>query len=109
MTNVVPLRPRPRALEFFAGVGLARIGLERAGFQVVWSNDYEPDKHAMYQAHFNDGPEHTYVVGDIGAVKAADLPAASSWRGRRHRAPIYRWPALDPGWLVGSRVRSGSG
>lgn len=74
MTNVVPLRPRPRALEFFAGVGLARIGLERAGFQVVWSNDYEPDKHAMYQAHFNDGPEHTYVVGDIGAVKAADLP-----------------------------------
>lgn len=74
VSNVVPLRPRMRALEFFAGVGLARIGLERAGFRVVWSNDYEPAKHAMYRAHFNDGPDHTYFVGDIGAVKVADLP-----------------------------------
>ncbi|MDR3202090.1 MAG: DNA cytosine methyltransferase [Bifidobacteriaceae bacterium] len=74
MTNVLPLRPRPGALEFFAGVGLARIGLERAGFDVVWSNDYEPSKHAMYRAHFGDHPGHEYVVGDIGAVLAADLP-----------------------------------
>lgn len=79
MTNVVPLRPRsgvgqPRVLEFFAGVGLARLGLERAGFRVVWSNDYEPDKLAMYQSHFADGPEHTYVLGDVGDVKADELP-----------------------------------
>lgn len=74
VTNVIPLRPRPRVLEFFAGVGLARLGLERSGFDVVWSNDYEPDKHAMYKAHFQDGDDHAYVVGDIGGVKAEDLP-----------------------------------
>ncbi len=53
---------------------MARLGLERAGFDVVWSNDYEPDKHAMYKAHFHDGPEHTYVIGDVGKVKPEELP-----------------------------------
>ncbi|MEV1129293.1 DNA cytosine methyltransferase [Agromyces sp. NPDC049794] len=74
MSNIIPLRPHPQVLEFFAGVGLARLGLERAGFEVVWSNDYEPDKHAMYEAHFQDGPQHTYVVSDIGKVKPEELP-----------------------------------
>jgi site-specific DNA-cytosine methylase len=53
---------------------LARLGLERAGFEVVWSNDQAPAKRAMYQAHFQDGPERRYVVGDVGALPAADLP-----------------------------------
>lgn len=77
VANITPIRQRPQALEFFAGIGLARIGLEAAGFKVAWANDYEPDKHAMYAAHFNDGPDHTYVVGDVGKVAAADLPSAS--------------------------------
>ena len=40
MPNVVSLPSvKPKVLEFFAGIGLARMGLEKAGFQVVWSND----------------------------------------------------------------------
>lgn len=76
VSNIIPFQPtaEPTALEFFAGVGLARMGLERAGFKVTWSNDYEPLKHAMYSAHFKDGPEHTYVVGDIGDVSALEIP-----------------------------------
>lgn len=74
VSNVITLRPRPRVLEFFAGIGLARLGLEKAGFDVVWANDYEPSKHAMHQAHFRDGAGRTYVVGDVGEVKASDLP-----------------------------------
>ena len=67
-------RPLPVA-EFFAGVGLVRMGLSEAGFDVVWSNDYEPKKHAMYAAHFRDHPsEHTFVEGDVAAVRGADLP-----------------------------------
>lgn len=72
---------RPTAIEFFAGIGLARLGLEQAGFQVLWSNDYEPDKKAMYEAHFNDaerGTGHTFHLGDVGAVKAAHLPAGAT-------------------------------
>lgn len=69
---------RPRVLEFFAGIGLARMGLEAAGFRVVWANDYEPDKKAMYEAHFGHTEDHTFVLGDIGQVEADDLPAGSA-------------------------------
>jgi len=69
---------KPKVIEFFAGIGLARLGLEEAGFQVVWSNDYEADKKAMYTAHFKDderGNEHTFALGDIGKITADQLPS----------------------------------
>ena len=82
MLNVTELASaRPRALEFFAGIGLARIGLERAGFRVTWANDFEPDKKAMYEAHFRDeeqGTGHEFHLGDIRDVRATDLPAGAS-------------------------------
>jgi DNA (cytosine-5)-methyltransferase 1 len=62
-----------RAAEFFAGIGLVRLGLESAGFQVVWSNDWEAAKHQMYSRQFAP-TDHTYVVGDIAKVRGADLP-----------------------------------
>ncbi|MCC2307425.1 DNA cytosine methyltransferase [Cellulomonas chengniuliangii] len=77
-TTDAPPVVKPQVLEFFAGIGLARIGLEQAGFQVAWSNDYEPDKQALYQGHFRDGDEHTFVLGDIGAVAGSDLPQDAS-------------------------------
>lgn len=82
MSNVTPIGAgKPKAMEFFAGIGLARLGLERAGFRVVWANDFEPDKHAMYEAHFRDeklGGDHTFALGDIGAVKVKTLPSDAS-------------------------------
>lgn len=73
--------PRPAAAEFFAGIGLARMGLESAGFDVRWSNDIDPGKHAMYAGHFPPSPGHAYVLGDVGDVRAADMPAglALAW------------------------------
>lgn len=75
---------QPKVLEFFAGIGLARMGLERAGFRVAWANDYEPDKASLYEGHFADGAtgnDHTLVVGDINEIDAEDLPAdaAMAW------------------------------
>lgn len=72
---------RPLALEFFAGIGLARMGLEASGFRVGWANDYEPDKKAMYDAQFGEALDHTFSLGDIGGVSVEDLPrgAALAW------------------------------
>ncbi|MDR1185969.1 MAG: DNA cytosine methyltransferase [Bifidobacteriaceae bacterium] len=71
----------PTALEFFAGIGLARLGLERAGFKVIWANDHEPDKRAMYEANFGATPDHRLMLGDIRSARASDLPsgAALAW------------------------------
>lgn len=76
--TVVPLPTRPqspRVAEFFAGVGLARMGLERAGFQTVWANDLEAFKHGMYSGHYRDpqdGP--TFLVRDIAGVEGWEVP-----------------------------------
>ncbi len=69
-------QPHPAAAEFFAGIGLARLGLEAAGFKVAWSNDYELKKMAMYRGHFPDADErHAFVLGDIEKVAGRDMPA----------------------------------
>ncbi|MFF0909730.1 DNA cytosine methyltransferase [Microbacterium enclense] len=79
MGNVTPINAvKPKALEFFAGIGLARIGLEAAGFRIAWANDYEPDKKAMYDAHFGHTEGHSFHLGDIGQVKVAELPRDAS-------------------------------
>lgn len=68
----------PRAAEFFAGIGLARLGLESAGFDVVWSNDFDHDKVHMYTANFGTSDSHQIVSGDIGKVHGPDLPEGLS-------------------------------
>lgn len=79
MGNVTSLSAaRPRALEFFAGIGLARLGLESAGFRVVWANDYEPDKKAMYDAQFAATEGHDFALGDIAKVPVGALPRDTS-------------------------------
>ncbi|MBP2340493.1 DNA (cytosine-5)-methyltransferase 1 [Saccharothrix coeruleofusca] len=72
----LPFEPtEPAAAEFFAGIGLARLGLQQAGFRVSWSNDIEPAKHKMYVENFRDDEsDHTFVLGDVTNVKGADLP-----------------------------------
>lgn len=63
-------------LEFFAGVGLARIGFEQAGWQVVWANDYDEMKRRQYEGHF--GPSPHLSGEDIHALadRPDELPTA---------------------------------
>ena len=71
----------PQALEFFAGIGLARLGLEESGFQVEWSNDIDSAKCEMYRNNFTDTPGHTLVEGDMSELSGDDLPhdASIAW------------------------------
>lgn len=67
-------RPLPSldAAEFFAGIGLVRAALDKAGIGVRWANDIEPVKAKMYAANFT---ADDYVVGDVRTVKGSDLPS----------------------------------
>lgn len=60
--------------EFFAGIGLVRMGLEAAGFEVSWANDIERDKQQMYTRHFGDEQGDRFRLGDIAETRGADLP-----------------------------------
>ncbi|WP_254910031.1 DNA cytosine methyltransferase [Micromonospora sp. NBS 11-29] len=72
---------KPTAAEFFAGIGLVRLGLEQAGLSVVWSNDIEPAKQEMYEGHFGKDDGHVFKPGDVGKVKGSDMPSnlALAW------------------------------
>ncbi len=61
-----------RAAEFFAGIGLVRLALERQGWDVVFANDIDPNKAAMYRANWPSDDHLT--VGDIHALRAEDVP-----------------------------------
>lgn len=44
-----------RAAEFFAGIGLMRMGLDMEGWKTVWANDLDEKKWEMYRDNFNEG------------------------------------------------------
>lgn len=59
-----------KVASFFAGVGGIDIGFENAGFDVIWSNEF--DKHAArtYKLNF----KNKLVVEDIRNVEVEDIP-----------------------------------
>jgi DNA (cytosine-5)-methyltransferase 1 len=58
--------------EFFAGIGLMRIGLERAGWHVTFANDIDEDKREMYCENFGNNGE--FVLGDVHKLQVCDIP-----------------------------------
>lgn len=73
--NIIPIRRESEwtALEFFAGIGLARAGMEQAGIKTVWANDYDVNKKAMYEGHWQSAD---FLLADIHSLKSEELPAA---------------------------------
>lgn len=67
-----------RTLELFAGVGGFRLGLEKTGHTVVWSNQWEPGTSKqwaskVYETRFgSDGHSNE----DIAEVRTEDIPSA---------------------------------
>jgi DNA (cytosine-5)-methyltransferase 1 len=58
--------------EFFAGIGLMRMGLKRAGWQIGFANDIDEDKWQMYRDHFGDSGE--FIIGDIHKLEVNQVP-----------------------------------
>lgn len=50
--------------EYFAGLGLVKMGLQPYGWQVSFANDISKKKFEMYKAFFPNAEDH-YVVADI--------------------------------------------
>jgi len=62
--------------EFFAGIGLMRMGLEQAGWDIAFANDIDQKKNKTYQNHFNDDPSH-FLLGDIHHLSADNVPTVT--------------------------------
>ena len=70
------MRNERTVAEFFAGIGLMRMGLERAGWNVVWANDIDEDKMLMHQGHFTSDDAY-FCLGDVHSLDPDDIPEVS--------------------------------
>ena len=88
-------------LDFFAGAGLVRLGLE-SSWSCSWANDIDARKREVYEAQFGAAG---FVLDDIANVDATSLPAGAdmAWAS---------FPCQDlslAGWRRGMRAeRSGT-
>lgn len=76
MPSQIELDPPKTFAEFFAGIGLMRLGLENQGWQIAFANDIDPGKEQMYRVNFPDIDDH-FVLGDVHAIPASDIPAVT--------------------------------
>ena len=59
-----------KILSLFAGAGGMDLGFKNAGFDIVWSNDFDPDSVKTYKRNFGSH----IVLGDIEKIKTNHMP-----------------------------------
>lgn len=55
----------------FAGIGGICLGLKKAGFDIVWANDFDKYACQTYRANFKD---HNLIEEDIANISVTDIP-----------------------------------
>jgi DNA (cytosine-5)-methyltransferase 1 len=68
--------------EFFAGIGLMRLGLERLGWRVSFANDIDERKRAMYLHHYGaeegaEFAERQFALGDVHTLPVERVPSVT--------------------------------
>ena len=58
-----------RFIDLFAGIGGIRLGMEKQGFQCVFSSDINAECQKTYSANFGE-----YPAGDITLINEKDIP-----------------------------------
>lgn len=64
------------AAEYFAGIGLVRMGLKPCGWQVLFANDISPKKYEMYKSFFPEANLH-YIIDDIFSIEPRQVPSTT--------------------------------
>ena len=62
-------------VDLFAGVGMARMGMEQAGFECVYTCEFDKHKRKEYEIIHRNEPEGC----DIRDVRATDIPRCDVW------------------------------
>ena len=66
-------KSRKTFAEYFAGIGLMRVGLEKEAWTIRLANDIDPQKEQMYRANFPDADAH-FKSGDIDSLLPSEIP-----------------------------------
>ena len=69
------MHKKPRMAEFFCGMGNFRAGFDQAGWETVYSCEWDKHKRRIYEIIFGEPP----TSSDICDVKGMDIPDAECW------------------------------
>ena len=64
-------KDKPKVVGLFSGCGGLDLGFKRAGFDVIWANDFDKDSVKTYK---NNIGNHI-VLGDITKIKSNEIPS----------------------------------
>ena len=62
--------------EFFSGIGLVRMALERHGWSVAYANDMDPKKREMYAGNFEES-DSVFHLKDVHEVQPQEIPGVT--------------------------------
>ena len=91
-----------KVVELFAGVGGFRLGLEETGkFEVIWSNQWEPDKNVQHASNIyvNHWGKKNHTCKDIKKVSIDEIP--------EHDVLVGGFPCQD--YSVASLLKNSQG
>ena len=66
----IPQNESPKLVSLFSGCGGMDLGFKRAGFNIIWANDFDPDAQAVYSLNIGKIDNR-----DIHFVKETEIPA----------------------------------
>lgn len=69
------MEKKPRMAEFFCGMGNFRAGFDQAGWETVYSCEWDKHKRRIYEVIYGEPP----TSSDICDVKGMDIPDAECW------------------------------
>jgi DNA (cytosine-5)-methyltransferase 1 len=99
-----------RAIELFAGVGGFRLGLQKSGWEVVWSNQWEPETSAKehepgtsprqfayycYVEHFDPADQHPKAHSNRDIAAVLDDVKNGKYRIPAHELLVGGFPCQD--------------
>jgi len=61
---------KPTVVSLFAGCGGLDLGFKKAGFDILWANDFFPDAVETYKNNIGDH----ITLGDITKIKSSEIP-----------------------------------
>ena len=61
---------KPTVVSLFSGAGGMDLGFQKAGFEIIWANDFDKDSVATYKKNFGNH----IVLGDIKEIPSSDIP-----------------------------------
>ena len=61
---------KPTVVSLFAGAGGMDLGFQKAGFEIIWANDFDKDSVDTYKKDFGNH----IVLGDIKDIPSSDIP-----------------------------------